>query len=86
MSELLKKQGEEAAAVKSTLDYAAKERFRIREIIITADSRIKSLKESLEEEKKKLFNLALSEQGSRELSRDLSLEIIENIRKEVEQL
>ena len=86
MSELLKKQGEETAAVKSTLDHAAKERFRIRDIIVTADSRIASLKESIAEEKKKLFNIALSEQGSRELSRNLSLEIIEHLKKELEQM
>ena len=86
ISELLKKQGEEIAAVKSTLDYAAKERFQIREIIMTADSRKTKLKELLGEEKKKLFNIALSEQGARELSRNLSLEITENLKRELENL
>ena len=86
ISEILKKQGEEIAAVKSTIDYAAKERFQIREIIMTADSRKAKLKELIEEEKKKLFNIALSEQGAREVSRNLSLEIVENLKRELENL
>ncbi len=86
LSELLKKQAEEISAVKTTLDYAAKERFRIREIILTADPRINRLKKYSEEEKKKYFNMALSEHGSRELSRNISLEIIENLKREIENL
>ena len=86
ISELLKKQGEEIAAIKSTLDYAARERFQIRDIIMTADSRKAKIKELLDEEKKKLFNIALSEQGAREVSRNLSLEIVENLKKELENL
>ncbi len=86
ISELLKKQGEEVAAVKSTIDYAASEGFGIREIIMTVNSREKKIKELLAEEKKKLFNISLSEQSSRELSRNFALEIIENLKRELENL
>lgn len=85
-SELLKKEGEELSAVKSTLGYAARERFRTREIILTVDKRMNNLKNLLNEEKKKYFNLALSEQGARELSRYLSLEIIENLKRDLENI
>ena len=86
VSEILKKQGEEIAELKSTLEYAKKERFQIRDIIIAADSKKSELSGMVVEEKKKYFNMALSEHGARELSRNFALEIIENLKKEIENL
>ncbi len=83
-TDLLKKQAENISRIKSTLEYAAKERFRIREIIATSDSIRDRLYSSVEEEKKKYFNMALSENGGRDLSRLVALEIMENLKKQLE--
>ena len=83
-TDLLKKQAENISRIKSTLEYAAKERFRIREIIATSDSIRDRIYSSVEEEKKKYFNMALSENGGRDLSRLVALEIMENLKKQLE--
>ena len=86
ISEVLKKQAEEISAIRSTLDYAARERYRTREILKTIDSRKEKIYKLLDEEKNKYYNLALSDHGSIELSRSLSLEITGILKRELENL
>ncbi|MDX9799936.1 MAG: hypothetical protein RBT69_01220 [Spirochaetia bacterium] len=83
-AELLKKQAETSDRIKTTLVYADREKFRILEIIQTIKQFEKSFNESFAIEEKHYYNMALSEAGKREISRQFCLEIIKILEKHAE--
>lgn len=83
-AELLKKQAETSDRIRTTLNYADREKFRILEIIQTIKQYEKSLTGSFAIEEKHYYNMALSEAGKREISRQFCLEIIKILEKHAE--
>ncbi len=84
VSELIKKQAESSDRIKTTFMFADRERFKILETIQTLKTFEKSLNESLLKEEKHYYNMALSESGKREISRQFCLEIIRILERQAE--
>ena len=83
-AELLKKQAETADRIRTTLDFADRERFKILETIQTLKPFEKILSESVLKEEKHYYNLSLSDTGKREIGRQYCLEIIKILEKQAE--